>query len=157
MPQLQHSAGPQQPQESFDLFHKLFLGKGDAVGAIAYSIFRQEEDEFIRQQKKGKRSTDIINTQALNSFAKKCDNEQSILRYRQDAQRYLQMFQDMASNELSGKIAQRIATELEPKSWWDRHKGGFFESMAASVCLGLLALLGLLCKVGPSRFMEIFF
>lgn len=136
-----------------NIYSKLVQGDGDMVGHIAYSLYKAEKVQHIKEYKETNK-VDIVPDEAVQEFAAGRDNQTSLEHYRGMAETILQRFIggsfDDMSEQVIAEVTDRLTKHLDeivvpdlPKkeSWLSKFLNGCLQSIGGAIALSLLVWL----------------
>ncbi len=135
------------------IYSKLVSGEGDIFGAIAYSVYKSQKIETIREFEK--KNGHLPTEQDLKPFQDLSNSESQIKFYKDQAFQLAQYFLSEIEPEISQKIYQDILKK-KPSFWY-----GVLQGLTASflfvLAVGVLFFFTLSYNQGFEGAVENFF
>lgn len=94
-----------------NIYSKLVQGDGDMVGHIAYSLYKAEKVQYIKEKKETMK-VDVLPEEVVQEFASGRDNKTSIDHYRGMAEGILQDFIGGSFDDMSGQVISEVTNKL---------------------------------------------
>lgn len=149
------------------IYSKLVKNEGDMVGHIAYSLYKAEKVQYIKEQKESM-NVDVLPEEIVQEFASGRDNQTSLDHYRGMAETILQRFIGGSFDDMSGQVIDEVTNRLtqhmdysvlpllpKKESSWKRFWGGVAQSMVGTVVLAFI-VWGLVSVVSKHSIEDIF-
>lgn len=149
------------------IYSKLVKNEGDMVGHIAYSLYKAEKVQYIKEQKKTMK-VDVLPEKVVQEFSSGRDNQKSLEHYRGMAETILQKFIGGSFDDMSGQVIDEVTNRLtqhmdnsvlpllpQKESGWKRFWGGVAQSMVGTVVLAFI-VWGLVSVVSKHSIEDIF-
>ena len=149
------------------IYSKLVKNEGDMVGHIAYSLYKAEKVQYIKEQKKTMK-VDVLPEKVVQEFYSGRDNQKSLEHYRGMAETILQKFIGGSFDDMSGQVIDEVTNRLtqhmdnsvlpllpQKESSWKRFWGGVAQSMVGTVVLAFI-VWGLVSVVSKHSIEDIF-
>lgn len=149
------------------IYSKLVKNEGDMVGHIAYSLYKAEKVQYIKEQKDSM-NVDVLPEEIVQEFASGRDNQTSLDHYRGMAETILQRFIGGSFDDMSGQVIDEVTNRLtqhmdnsvlpllpKKESSWKRFWGGVAQSMVGTVVLAFI-IWGLVSVVSKHSIEDIF-
>lgn len=135
------------------IYSKLVQNEGDMVGHIAYSLYKAEKVQYIKEQKETMK-VDVLPEEIVQEFASGRDNQTSLEHYRGMAETILQKFIGGSFDDMSGQVIDEVTSRLtkhmdlsilpllpEKESSWKRFFNGVIQSIGGAIALSLIVWL----------------
>ena len=135
------------------IYSKLVQNEGDMVGHIAYSLYKAEKVQYIKEQKEAMK-VDILPEEVVQEFTAGRDNQTSLDHYRGMAETILQRFiggsfddmSDQVIDEVTDRLTQHMDANIKPllpkkESWWTKFWNGCLQSIGGAVALSVIVWL----------------
>lgn len=135
------------------IYSKLVQNEGDMVGHIAYSLYKAEKVQYIKEKKETMK-VDILPEKVVQEFTAGRDNNKSLEHYRGMAETILQRFIGGSFDDMSGQVIDEVTNRLtqhmdnsilpmlpEKESRWSKFWNGVFQSIAGAVVLSFIVWL----------------
>ena len=135
------------------IYSKLVQNEGDMVGHIAYSLYKAEKVQYIKEQKEAMK-VDILPEEVVQEFTAGRDNQTSLDHYRGMAETILQRFIGGSFDDMSGQVIDEVTDRLtkhmdhsvlpllpEKESSWKRFFNGVIQSIGGAIALSLIVWL----------------
>ena len=149
------------------IYSKLVKNEGDMVEHIAYSLYKAEKVQYIKEQKDSM-NVDVLPEEIVQEFASGRDNQTSLDHYRGMAETILQRFIGGSFDDMSGQVIDEVTNRLtqhmdnsvlpllpKKESSWKRFWGGVAQSMVGTVVLAFI-IWGLVSVVSKHSIEDIF-
>ena len=149
------------------IYSKLVQNEGDMVGHIAYSLYKAEKVQYIKEKKETMK-VDILPEKVVQEFTAGRDNNKSLEHYRGMAETILQKFIGGSFDDMSGQVIDEVTNRLtqhmdnsvlpllpQKESGWKKFRGGVAQSMVGTVLLAFI-IWGLVSVVSKHSIEEIF-
>jgi hypothetical protein len=135
------------------IYSKLVQNEGDMVGHIAYSLYKAEKVQYIKEQKEAMK-VDILPEEVVQEFTAGRDNQTSLDHYRGMAETILQRFIGGSFDDMSGQVIDEVTDRLtkhmdhsvlpllpEKESALKRFFNGVIQSIGGAIALSLIVWL----------------
>ena len=135
------------------IYSKLVQNEGDMVGHIAYSLYKAEKVQYIKEQKEAMK-VDILPEEVVHEFTAGRDNQTSLDHYRGMAETILQRFIGGSFDDMSGQVIGEVTGRLtmhmdqsilpllpQKESGWEKFWNGVLQSIAGAIALSLVVWL----------------
>lgn len=135
------------------IYSKLVQNEGDMVGHIAYSLYKAEKVQYIKEKKETMK-VDILPEKVVQEFTAGRDNNKSLEHYRGMAETILQKFIGGSFDDMSGQVIDEVTDRLtkhldnsvlpllpQKESGWIKFRNGVLQSIAGAIALSLLVWL----------------
>ena len=135
------------------IYSKLVKDDGDMVGHIAYSLYKAEKVQYIKEQKEAM-EVDTLPEKVVHEFTAGRDNQTSLDHYRGMAETILQgfiggSFDDMSEqviDEVTNRLTQHMDANITPllpkkESWWIKFWNGCLQSIGGAIALSVIVWL----------------
>lgn len=139
------------------IYEKLVSTPTDVVGMIAYSLYKKEKVEYIRnfKQRYGKDPEDLD----LQSFHVSTNTESRLNGYGVQAKEIVREFLEISLEEKVGEIESKLLADYEStqigadlrqlQKFWPSVFQGLVSSWLFTLSIGLIILLHALIRLGP--------
>ena len=135
------------------IYSKLVQNEGDMVGHIAYSLYKAEKVQYIKEQKEALK-VDILPDDVVQEFTAGRDNQTSLDHYRGMAETILQRFIGGSFDDMSGQVIDEVTDRLtqhmdhsvlpllpQKESGLKKFWNGVLQSIAGAIALSLVVWL----------------
>lgn len=135
------------------IYSKLVQNEGDMVGHIAYSLYKAEKVQYIKEKKEAMK-VDILPEKVVQEFTAGRDNNKSLEHYRGMAETILQRFIGGSFDDMSGQVIDEVTDRLtkhmdhsvlpllpEKESALKRFFNGVIQSIGGAIALSLIVWL----------------
>lgn len=135
------------------IYSKLVQSEGDMVGHIAYSLYKAEKVQYIKEKKETMK-VDILPEKVVQEFTAGRDNNKSLDHYRGMAETILQRFIGGSFDDMSGQVIDEVTNRLtqhmdnsvlpllpQKESSWKKFWNGVLQSIAGAIALSLVVWL----------------
>lgn len=135
------------------IYSKLVQNEGDMVGHIAYSLYKAEKVQYIKEKKETMK-VDILPEKVVQEFTAGRDNNKSLEHYRGMAETILQRFIGGSFDDMSGQVIDEVTNRLtqhmdnsvlpllpQKESGWKKFWNGVLQSIAGAIALSLVVWL----------------
>lgn len=149
------------------IYSKLVQNEGDMVGHIAYSLYKAEKVQYIKEKKETMK-VDILPEKVVQEFTAGRDNNKSLEHYRGMAETILQRFIGGSFDDMSGQVIDEVTNRLtqhmdnsvlpllpQKESGWKRFWGGVAQSMVGTFAMAFV-VWGIVTVVSKHNTDEIF-
>ena len=145
------------------IYSKLVKDDGDMVGHIAYSLYKAEKVQYIKEQKEAMK-VDILPEEVVQEFTAGRDNQASLDHYRGMAETILQKFiggsfDDMSEqviSEVTNRLTQHMDANITPllpkkESGWKKFWNGVLQSMVGTFAMAFVVwgIVSVVSKYNP--------
>ena len=145
------------------IYSKLVKDDGDMVGHIAYSLYKAEKVQYIKEQKEAMK-VDILPEEVVQEFTAGRDNQASLDHYRGMAETILQRFiggsfDDMSEqviSEVTNRLTQHMDANITPllpkkESGWKKFWNGVLQSMVGTFAMAFVVwgIVSVVSKYNP--------
>ena len=135
-----------------DIYSKLVQGDGDMVGHIAYSLYKAEKVQYIKEQKEAMK-VEVLPDEIVQEFASGRDNQRSLEHYRGMAETILQRFIGGSFDDMSGQVIDEVTDRLtqhmdstiipllptkKKESWLSKFGNGVLQSMVGTFMMAFV-------------------
>lgn len=94
-----------------NIYSKLVQGDGDMIGHIAYSLYKAEKVQHIKEYK-AEKNVDVVPDEIAQEFASGRDSQTSIEHYRGMAETILQNFIGGSFDDMSEQVISEVTDRL---------------------------------------------
>ncbi len=135
------------------IYSKLVQNEGDMVGHIAYSLYKAEKVQYIKEKKEAMK-VDTLPEKLVQEFTAGRDNNKSLEHYRGMAETILQRFIGVSFDDMSGQVIDEVTDRLtkhmdhsvlpllpEKESALKRFFNGVIQSIGGAIALSLIVWL----------------
>lgn len=135
------------------IYSKLVQNEGDMVGHIAYSLYKAEKVQYIKEKKETMK-VDTLPEKVVQEFTAGRDNNKSLEHYRGMAETILQRFIGGSFDDMSGQVIDEVTNRLtqhmdnsvlpllpQKESSWKKFWNGVLQSIAGAIALSLVVWL----------------
>ena len=135
------------------IYSKLVKNEGDMVGHIAYSLYKAEKVQYIKEQKESMK-VDVLPEEIVQEFSSGRDNQKSLEHYRGMAETILQKFIGGSFDDMSGQVIDEVTNRLtqhmdanitpdlpKKESWWVKFLNGCLQSIGGAIALSVIIWL----------------
>lgn len=145
------------------IYSTLVKDDGDMVGHIAYSLYKAEKVQYIKEQKEAMK-VDILPEEVVQEFTAGRDNQASLDHYRGMAETILQRFiggsfDDMSEqviSEVTNRLTQHMDANITPllpkkESGWKKFWNGVLQSMVGTFAMAFVVwgIVSVVSKYNP--------
>lgn len=139
------------------IYEKLVSSSSDIVGMIAYSLYKREKVEYIREFKqRNGRNPEAFD---LHSFHLSTNTESRLSGYGVQAKEIAREFLEISLETKVGEIESKLLADYEStqigsdlrqlQKFWPSVFQGFVSSWLFTLSIGLIILLSALIRLGP--------
>lgn len=139
------------------IYEKLVSSPSDIVGMIAYSLYKREKVEYIREFKQ--RNGKDPEASDLHSYHLSTNTESRLSGYGVQAKEIAREFLEISLGTKVGEIESKLLADYEStqigsdlrqlQKFWPSVFQGFVSSWLFTLSIGLIILLSALIRLGP--------